>query len=265
MPKIEVNEKLFFKMVGKTYDYDTLEKKMTSAKAELDEKPDMTQPEDQRVIKIELNDTNRPDLWSTNGVARQLYLYDGGKMTDYNPFLSRAGNIKDCGGRTVTVDPELKDIRPYMVAFIISGKIHCAPYSGLRTIDEQALINKEMCSKIINGNYDIETTDKVLNKFLIDLKTRHLIPSVIVDYKRVAYIYPISTVRITFDYNIKSGDYNYNLFDNDTTLTSVIDDNLVVLEVKFDEVLPLHIANVLETIPSFRQAVSKFALCREVK
>ena len=122
MPKIEVNEKLFFKMVGKTYDYDTLEKKMTSAKAELDEKPDMTQPEDQRVIKIELNDTNRPDLWSTNGVARQLYLYDGGKMTDYNPFLSRAGNIKDCGGRTVTVDPELKDIRPYMVAFIISGK-----------------------------------------------------------------------------------------------------------------------------------------------
>ena len=42
MPKIEVNEKLFFKMVGKTYDYDTLEKKMTSAKAELDEKPDVS-------------------------------------------------------------------------------------------------------------------------------------------------------------------------------------------------------------------------------
>ena len=144
-------------------------------------------------------------------------------------------------------------------------RLECKYKHNNMTAKEQALINREICSKIVDGNYDIETTDKVLNKFLIDLKTRHLIPSVIVDYKRVAYIYPISTVRITFDYNIKSGDYNYNLFDNDTTLTSVIDDNLVVLEVKFDEVLPLHIANVLETIPSFRQAVSKFALCREVK
>ena len=68
MPKIEVNEKLFFRMVGQTYDYDTLEKKLTCGKAELDEKPDMSQPEDQRVIKIELNDTNRPDLWSTNSL-----------------------------------------------------------------------------------------------------------------------------------------------------------------------------------------------------
>ncbi|MCR5290019.1 MAG: phenylalanine--tRNA ligase subunit beta [Treponema sp.] len=122
MPKIEVNEKLFFRMVGQTYDYDTLEKKLTCGKAELDEKPDMSQPEDQRVIKIELNDTNRPDLWSTNGVARQLKLHDGGKMTDYSYFLSTKDETKDCANRVITVDPELKDIRPYMVAFIISGK-----------------------------------------------------------------------------------------------------------------------------------------------
>ena len=122
MPKIEVNEKLFFQMVGQKYDYDTLEKKLTCGKAELDEKPDMSQSEDQRVIKIELNDTNRPDLWSTNGVARQLRVHGGGKPADYSSFLSREGDIKDNNGRVVTVDPELKDIRPYMVAFMIEGK-----------------------------------------------------------------------------------------------------------------------------------------------
>lgn len=122
MPKIEVNEKLFFNLLEKKYDYDTLEKKLTYAKAELDEKPDMSQSEDERVIKIELNDTNRPDLWSTNGVARQLKIHRGGKTADYSSFLSTKGNIKDCGGRFITVDPELKDIRPYMVAFIINGK-----------------------------------------------------------------------------------------------------------------------------------------------
>ncbi|MCQ2610900.1 MAG: phenylalanine--tRNA ligase subunit beta [Treponema sp.] len=122
MPKIEVNEKLFFNMVGTKYDYDTLEKKLTCGKAELDEKPDMSQPEDQRVIKIELNDTNRPDLWSTNGVARQLRLHGGGKATDYSKFMNREGDIKDHQNRTVIVDPEVKNVRPYMVAFMISGK-----------------------------------------------------------------------------------------------------------------------------------------------
>ena len=122
MPKIEVNEKLFFQMVGQKYDYDTLEKKLTCGKAELDEKPDMSVPEEQRVIKIELNATNRPVLWSTNGVARQLRLHNGGTTVDYSKFLSREGDLKDSRNLTVTVDPELKDIRPYMVAFMIEGK-----------------------------------------------------------------------------------------------------------------------------------------------
>jgi phenylalanyl-tRNA synthetase beta chain len=82
----------------------------------------MSVAEDQRVIKIELNDTNRPDLWSTNGVARQLKLHAGGKCADYDQYISREGDIKDFNNRFVTVDPELKDIRPFMVAFMIEGK-----------------------------------------------------------------------------------------------------------------------------------------------
>ena len=72
MPKIEVNEKLFFSLAGQKFDYDTLEARLTCGKAELDEKPDMSLPENERTIKIELNDTNRPDLWSTGGIAGSL-------------------------------------------------------------------------------------------------------------------------------------------------------------------------------------------------
>ena len=122
MPKIEVNEKLFFNLLGKKYDYDMLEDRLTCGKAELDEKPDTSLPEDQRVIKIELNDTNRPDLWSTAGVARQLRVHSGGKASDYSSFMSSKDKEIDCGNRLVTVDPQLKDIRPYMIAFVISGK-----------------------------------------------------------------------------------------------------------------------------------------------
>lgn len=122
MPKIEVNEKLFFNLLGKKYDYDTLERKLVCGKAELDEKPDMSQSESERVIKIELNDTNRPDLWSTGGVTRQLRLHEGAKRSDYSKFISKAGAIKDCGNRTITVEEGLKDVRPFMVSFVISGK-----------------------------------------------------------------------------------------------------------------------------------------------
>ena len=111
MPKIEVNEKLFFNLLGTKYDYDTLEKKLTCAKAELDEKPDMTQSDDERVIKIELNDTNRPDLWSTGGVTRNLRLHAGAKRSDYSKFLSRQGNLKDTADRIIYVDESKAFVR----------------------------------------------------------------------------------------------------------------------------------------------------------
>lgn len=122
MPKIEVNEKLFFNLLETKYDYDTLEEKLTCAKAELDEKADESLPENERTIKIELNDTNRPDLWSTAGVARQLRQKNGGKTADYSKFLSTKGNFKDYGNRVVNVEPGLEEVRPYMTAFVISGK-----------------------------------------------------------------------------------------------------------------------------------------------
>jgi phenylalanyl-tRNA synthetase beta chain len=122
MPKIEVNEKLFFSLLGEKYDYATLEARLTCGKAELDEKPDASLPEAERTIKIELNDTNRPDLWSTAGVARQLRLHKGGKKGHYADFFSREGKAMDASNRIVKVDPALKDVRPFMTAFVISGK-----------------------------------------------------------------------------------------------------------------------------------------------
>ena len=122
MPKIEVNEKLFFNLLGKKYDYAKLENRLESGKAELDEKPDESLPADQRVIKIELNDTNRPDLWSTAGIARCLRIHDGGKRTDYSAFLSTKDKTCDFGNRVVNVNANIKDIRPFMTAFVISGK-----------------------------------------------------------------------------------------------------------------------------------------------
>lgn len=134
------------------------------------------------------------------------------------------------------------------------------------TAKEQVNISRITCEKILKNQLSIfELNDGLLKDFLIEIKTKNLIPSVIVDYERLALTYPVSDVRITFDSNIKSGKYNYNLFDYKNTEYKVIDDDLLVLEVKFNEILPEPIAIILSTIPSNRQAFSKFAACRSIK
>ncbi|MGI5075054.1 phenylalanine--tRNA ligase subunit beta [Treponema vincentii] len=125
MPKIDVNEQLFFKLLGSQYDYSPeFEHLLSSAKAELDEAPSAATPKSERIIKIELNDTNRPDLWSTAGLARLLRMHTGGasNKSDYQAFLSTLAERKDSGHRTIIVDPELQGVRPFMTAFVISGK-----------------------------------------------------------------------------------------------------------------------------------------------
>ncbi len=119
MPKIEVDEKLFFDLVGRRMEAAELEHALETAKAELDQW-DQTAPASERVLKIELNDTNRPDLWSTAGIARQLRIKDGGTIPEYG-FFSREGDIRPSEYRVV-VDASIQKLRPFMAGFVISGK-----------------------------------------------------------------------------------------------------------------------------------------------
>ena len=121
MPKIEVNEQVFHSLVGRKFSSrDEFEEALTAAKAELDEAADPKLPAEERTLKIELNDTNRPDLWSSSGIARQLRVHAGGKAPAYS-FFSRPGDEKPAK-RKVLVDKSVKGVRPYIAGFVASGK-----------------------------------------------------------------------------------------------------------------------------------------------
>jgi phenylalanyl-tRNA synthetase beta chain len=123
MPKIEVNEELFYTLAGCSGGWknrDEFEEILTCAKAELDEDSDKNLPAGERTLKIELNDTNRPDLWGTAGCARQLKVYNGGKSLEY-AFFSRPGNVKKTT-RKVKVLESVKKVRPFLAGFVASGK-----------------------------------------------------------------------------------------------------------------------------------------------
>ncbi len=137
MPKIEVNEKLFFKYLGRKLNQTELIEVLETAKAELDDVD-----KDQGILKIELNDTNRPDLWSTIGLARQLKIFLGTQAPTFD-FFSISGKKKDTGDRVIFVDNELQHIRPYIAAFTAEGP----------AIEEALLIDLIQSQEKLCGNY----------------------------------------------------------------------------------------------------------------
>jgi len=126
MPKIEVNEQVFYTLAGcpngksRWKTKDEFEEALVCAKAELDEDSDQNLPEAERTLKIELNDTNRPDLWGTAGCARQLRIYNDSKRPEY-PFFSRPGDIKKASHKVI-VEESVKQVRPYLTGFVARGK-----------------------------------------------------------------------------------------------------------------------------------------------
>ncbi len=67
-------------------------------------------------LKIELNDSNRPDLWSPEGIARQIKARLTGAPKEY-PFFNKKAKSKV----SINVSAGMKEIRPYIGGFIVRG------------------------------------------------------------------------------------------------------------------------------------------------
>ncbi|MDP2792374.1 MAG: phenylalanine--tRNA ligase subunit beta [Rectinemataceae bacterium] len=119
MPKIDVNEKLFFSLLGDSPDALRLESILPTAKAELDGWDREAALPENRTIKIELNDTNRPDLWTTAGLARQLKTHRTKKSADY-PFFVPLGESRPAK-YSVEVDKSVRTVRPFLAGFVARG------------------------------------------------------------------------------------------------------------------------------------------------
>lgn len=66
-------------------------------------------------LRIELADTNRPDLWCVEGVARQLRDHRAGCRQGYPFYTTRPAE------RRIQVDPRLEGIRPFIGGFLAEG------------------------------------------------------------------------------------------------------------------------------------------------
>jgi phenylalanyl-tRNA synthetase beta chain len=111
MPTIDIKKKDLDSLIGRKLSVEALEKRLMLAKAELKEYNAGTDD-----LKVELSDSNRPDLWCAEGVARQIRVALTGKPEEYAFF--RPGHKAT---RVIRVSKDMKPVRPYIAACIAFG------------------------------------------------------------------------------------------------------------------------------------------------
>src|SRR5881396_4067422 len=112
MPTITINQKDFEQLVGRsTIAAEPLDAWLPLVKAELKD-----QDSESGEVRLELHDSNRPDLWSCEGIARQIRIKLQGAASAY-PFFKPTPRPK----RRIQVMQGLERVRPYIAACTAVG------------------------------------------------------------------------------------------------------------------------------------------------
>lgn len=102
---------------------------------------------------------------------------------------------------------------------------------------------------------------ELIQELYSKIRSQQLKPKTVIDYIREPFICMSGNVRITFDRDIRTGLFSTD-FMRDDLPTVKAGDEIVLLEVKYDQFIPEHIIKVLQLEARHASAVSKYALCR---
>lgn len=92
------------------------------------------------------------------------------------------------------------------------------------------------------------------------MRTEQLRPRTIVDYTREPYIYPAGNVRVTLDYDIRTGLSRTDFLNPGVTIPA--GGAPIILEVKWDAFLPAVIRDAIQLEGRRACSFSKYAQCR---
>lgn len=124
-------------------------------------------------------------------------------------------------------------------------------------------ITKEEAQKIVNSDlgWMLSSERPLCQELYSKMLSQGLGPKTIVDYTRDPFVFAPGNVRVTIDYNIRTGAFRTD-FLNPETITLPAGESPIILEVKWDEYLPDIIKDAV-TIPGRRVAAfSKYEQCR---
>lgn len=123
----------------------------------------------------------------------------------------------------------------------------------------------EEVEKIYQGDTEflLDKVGDLYHDFYRQLNHGLLKPKVIVRYEREAFIHPLGDLRITFDKNVKTANCQTMIFEENIHFTSAIEADQVIVEVKFNGILPDHIRSLIQTGHVMQASSSKYVYSRK--
>lgn len=125
-------------------------------------------------------------------------------------------------------------------------------------------LTREEYEKLMRNDYDFALSSgrSLLVELFCKRKTKLLKPVVIVDYIREAYVMKAGNVRITFDKELSGNLHHLDIFNPHVVMKKVLPEDIMILEVKYDDYLPSMVRNLIQLSSSHKSAISKYVLCR---
>ena len=144
-------------------------------------------------------------------------------------------------------------------------KLECKEKRGVLIRKRSLNTDRAAAERLISGDFSplLDTDDPLAKEILALHSGKGLKPSVVVDYDREAYVYPVSNVRLTFDKALHAGLSDPGIFDPGLLTVPVFGGERVIFEVKYDDVLPKHLQLLIADSHGARLALSKFTLCKD--
>ncbi len=125
------------------------------------------------------------------------------------------------------------------------------------------LLTPEQARQIAAGDirWMRDSEDEVLLRFYTRLRNEGLKAKVLVDYTREPFVFAPGNVRVTLDYDIRTGLRCVDFLDP-SCVTVPVPGAPVILEVKWDDFLPSVIRDAVQLEGRHTAAFSKYAVCR---
>lgn len=207
---------------------------------------------DMLTIRLRMRAIARPDPHAVNGryLIRSLYL-DNLNDKALREKIDGVNRREKWRIRYYNLDPD--------------SVIHLEKKSRLNGLGTKysATLTKEEAQRITDGDIEwmIKSESGLVRELYSKMKSEGLRAKTIVDYTREPFIYEAGNVRVTLDYDIRTGLLCTD-FLNPECVTLPAGDAPILMEVKWDAFLPDIIRDAVQLPGRRAEAFSKYAQCR---
>ena len=131
-------------------------------------------------------------------------------------------------------------------------------------LKEACALSRPECELLLRGQVPRleESMPPLKQALLTEIRLRGLRPVTVVTYERVPFVYSGGNVRVTFDRKLSSSPEVGKFLTGDYLRRPVFPAGESLLEVKWDEVMPRHLKEILQADSLLWTAFSKYCMCR---